>query len=574
MKNSKKVNLNDLNKRIFFIVLLVVFIGNIQSAIISKSNINLFDREVVELKENWIVKDNTGTKLKKIPYTFNYKENDIVEYTKDITEIINDNEDKGCIITNSGDFKIYIDNIIVYEFYDSEFYEYKNKMGNKVHIFDLPKEFNKNEIKIETKVYNNKNINLSIRNVFIGTNSNIINKIAFGQWPILLISFFTILFGFILIAIWIITNHKEVDISKEFLYVGMFAFFSSMYAFSCLNIFQLIISNMKLINSLIHMSKLIIPIPVLLIIIRNIDYAYKKFINMCMYLLASNFFIQTLLNILEISDFQNMISYFHIVILLTVIVTFMAIIGDRKQVSYYQKVSVIAVFPVIIGMIIDIILYQTNLSFHEGIFFLSGVILFIILHAGNIIAKFTDHYKKSIKATAYKELAYTDIMTSIGNRTYYGETIKEIDENIEKYSNVWSISIDLNLLKFVNDTKGHSEGDKLLINFSKILRETFHKSGHYFRTGGDEFNIFLMDFNKEEVLNKIKSLKNALKEYNESAEVEISIALGYDKFKPNKDKSLLDVIVRADKKMYIDKRNSKKESSIIKDLKGKGETHE
>lgn len=558
MKNSKKINLNNLNKRIFFIILLVVLIGSVQSAITSESNINFFDTKVVELKESWIVKDSEGTKVKSFPYTVSYKEEEIVEYTKDITEITNEKEDKGCIITNCGDFKIYINNIMVYEFYDSEFYEYKNKMGSKVHIFDLPKEFNKDEIKIETKIYNSKNNKLSIKNVFIGTNSNIINKIAFGQWPIVFISFLTMLFGVILILIWIITNHKEVNISKEFLYVGMFAFFSSIYAFSSLNIFQLIKNDMKLINSLIYMSKLIIPIPVLLIISKNIGYEYKKFIEWCMYLLAGNLFIQTLLNVLEIRDFQSMISYFNIIIFSTVIIIFIAIIEDRRQVSYYKKISVITVFPVIMGMITDIILYQTNLSFHDGIFFLSGVILFIILHTGNIIAKFTEHYKKSIKAIAYRELAYTDIMTSIGNRTYYAKTIKEINENIEKYSNVWSISIDLNLLKFINDTKGHSEGDKLLINFSKILRETFHESGHYFRTGGDEFNIFLIDFKEEEVSNKINSLKEALKLYNESAEVEISIALGYDKFKIHEDKGLLDTIVRTDQRMYIDKINTKK----------------
>ena len=57
--------------------------------------------------------------------------------------------------------------------------------------------------------------------------------------------------------------------------------------------------------------------------------------------------------------------------------------------------------------------------------------------------------------------------------------------------------LDLNNLKHTNDTLGHEEGDKLIVDFADILRNTIGSSGVLFRWGGDEFVVFVRNVNQQ-----------------------------------------------------------------------------
>lgn len=71
---------------------------------------------------------------------------------------------------------------------------------------------------------------------------------------------------------------------------------------------------------------------------------------------------------------------------------------------------------------------------------------------------------------------------------------------------------DINSLKPVNDTYGHSEGDKLIIRICKTVKSYLGSSDIFFRLSGDEFIIIFTEHplqNVKEVLQKILlELKN------------------------------------------------------------------
>lgn len=69
-----------------------------------------------------------------------------------------------------------------------------------------------------------------------------------------------------------------------------------------------------------------------------------------------------------------------------------------------------------------------------------------------------------------EQRAYTDARTGLPNRS----ACKEILNNNEIISSPTAcIIFDLNNLKFINDTMGHSAGDRLIVKFAGLLRSVF-----------------------------------------------------------------------------------------------------
>ncbi|MDL2237378.1 diguanylate cyclase [Christensenellaceae bacterium OttesenSCG-928-K19] len=94
-------------------------------------------------------------------------------------------------------------------------------------------------------------------------------------------------------------------------------------------------------------------------------------------------------------------------------------------------------------------------------------------------------------------LAHHDLLTHTLNRSYFEEMLEKISE-LEHLSCAL-IMLDLNGLRFVNDTFGRSKGDDLLAEAAHIFeRAAAKKDGIVARTGGDEFVILVESDSPEE----------------------------------------------------------------------------
>lgn len=147
-------------------------------------------------------------------------------------------------------------------------------------------------------------------------------------------------------------------------------------------------------------------------------------------------------------------------------------------------------------------------------------------------------------------LAYIDYLTNIYNRNALERDLNKQQEKREGYYFI----ADLNNLKVVNDTIGHSAGDKLLQDFARLLTDTLGEEGRVYRQGGDEFCILYYDKDVQRLMN---NLEERCREYNQSCAVQISYAIGYCTLE---DKNFRDV---ADQMMYEDKRRKKQKSNLL-----------
>lgn len=106
-----------------------------------------------------------------------------------------------------------------------------------------------------------------------------------------------------------------------------------------------------------------------------------------------------------------------------------------------------------------------------------------------------------------EELCFQDQLTGIGNRHAMNDYIDRLKE--EKAVGI--LYCDVMGLKKVNDTKGHLEGDELLIRASQCLKAAF---GDYalFRVGGDEFLVLCEGIEEKELVERVEALKGQMQE--------------------------------------------------------------
>ncbi|MEB0041691.1 EAL domain-containing protein [Pseudomonas sp. MH10] len=95
-----------------------------------------------------------------------------------------------------------------------------------------------------------------------------------------------------------------------------------------------------------------------------------------------------------------------------------------------------------------------------------------------------------------ERLAYTDNLTSLGNRPAF---IRNLDERFARDSDtpISLLLVDIDNFKRINDSLGHQTGDKLLISLARRLRNSLSPSGSLARFASNEFAVLLDDTDVE-----------------------------------------------------------------------------
>ena len=158
-------------------------------------------------------------------------------------------------------------------------------------------------------------------------------------------------------------------------------------------------------------------------------------------------------------------------------------------------------------------------------------------------------------------LAHKDALTGIRNKLAYDKETAALDSGIAEGMKEFGIAmIDLNSLKYINDTYGHECGNKAIKLLSKTVCEIFAHSP-VFRIGGDEFAVILRRHDYENIVQLQNDFESRLIEFADDETLypwdKISAALGYALFDERRDHCAEDVFKRADEAMYERKKEMK-----------------
>ena len=153
-------------------------------------------------------------------------------------------------------------------------------------------------------------------------------------------------------------------------------------------------------------------------------------------------------------------------------------------------------------------------------------------------------------------LSNTDQLTEVYNRRYFMDALQiEFDVYNETKKHFYVMMIDLDNFKNVNDTYGHLYGDEILKSVSIGIKSCLRNHDVVARYGGEEFSVIISHSNKENGFVIAERIRNSIEKINYRNENIVTISVGVVK---NNDKdTILGILKRADRFLYIAKENGK-----------------
>lgn len=155
-----------------------------------------------------------------------------------------------------------------------------------------------------------------------------------------------------------------------------------------------------------------------------------------------------------------------------------------------------------------------------------------------------------------KSEAYTDVLTNTSSRRY---GLLALQRALKEKKKLCVCMIDLDGLKYVNDTLGHQEGDRYLTAVARVLLELFERK-NVSRLGGDEFLVLFPDRNEEEAELLMQEVNKRLAQFFLWPDKKICPVVSYGIADAQKLPfcSVSDLLHAADEKMYEMKKHRKK----------------
>jgi diguanylate cyclase (GGDEF)-like protein len=150
----------------------------------------------------------------------------------------------------------------------------------------------------------------------------------------------------------------------------------------------------------------------------------------------------------------------------------------------------------------------------------------------------------------YERASSSDALTGLFDRSTYFDDMGKMRKDITGI-----IQLDMNGLKYLNDTYGHLEGDNGLLTIAKAIKKFETSNMYSYRTGGDEF-IILVVGDKEDAIKKFVASFN-----EELKATHYYCSVGYAARKDD-GTSVEELLKESEKLMYKDKAEFYKKANI------------
>lgn len=368
---------------------------------------------------------------------------------------------------------------------------------------------------------------------------------------------FGILFVLMGIVALAISHVVDPARSKGRFYLAMFAVVFGLWIISKSTMLQFFTGNAYILGGLTPTLFMLIPIPLLLY---YKGYITTKFERECLWMIgyyAIQAFVIIILQLIGVIDFYQLSLFIQIMMLtgmafLLLFIVIEVLNGNdvAKKFSRYYGILFLYGF---ITFINEQTFNQTDLSIYS----LAVLTLLALVILIDYIFFIERRLKLSYRSEDYAKLAYMDRLTGSKNRHAYEEDFERYftDENFKR--NLRLVFFDFDGLKNINDQYGHTEGDFVLKEGFNAILNAFGRYGECYRIGGDEFSCIIQSLDDGLYHGCREQLIKDIKTFSSYHKYDLNISVGTSIYKKGIDSNPNDMIARADKNMYQDKKGRK-----------------
>ncbi len=347
------------------------------------------------------------------------------------------------------------------------------------------------------------------------------------------------------------STNQYNQISKGFLYLGLFGICASVWIISDFRISGLITGKMFLSGVVNYVSFMLCPV----LFSAALVYIFgDRLFFKCIFIASSiNIILQHTLFIIGVIDLPDWLVVSQAIYGCSIVaMIYFGIMFTFRYGKDYKTLILPAVCFLVCG-ILALVAYVLN---YKWMFFVAlSMTFFEITVVSYMTINLFNELRKNIELEQVKKIAYIDDLTGFENRRAYDKYLMELEDemNNNKLSeDMMVVMFDINGLKKINDVKGHIAGDELIMGATSCIKEVFGDGGRCFRTGGDEF-VVLTFMDKKTYEKKHNELIDNLKFWNGRYIDSISISMGYASRAEFPQYGVGRLLDEADKRMYKNK---------------------
>ena len=371
-----------------------------------------------------------------------------------------------------------------------------------------------------------------------------------SDMPQLFLSFLCMILGLFIIFMTLWLGLNAGNKMYNMLFLGIFAILLGAWRVSDTRSSPILLPGNPMFLNYVSIGILFLLAPPLLIFL---DMSFKSekptVLTIASPLLSTAAIVVLVLQMLGVAEFKQMLTVSHFMILIGIILIAVESFRQRGKVknSIFRKSHRFIVL-LLVGVILDLTVYYIGGDSAKVIYsILSFVLYAAIIFAANV-------FDTSRRANR-------DGHTGLVNKGYWDELM---DDRSPVAPTLAIIMMDINNLKQVNDSLGHDAGDRLILNFANILRNTLPRHSVICRWGGDEFAVLLTETTREQVERSIQDVRDAADACSTSpSEPPISFGAGFALAGDYPGLSRRELVAIADSQMYRDKQ-------LRKELAAKG----
>lgn len=408
------------------------------------------------------------------------------------------------------------------------------------------------------------NENLTLNHVYWGDRAAIILAMFGRKLVALLVSMTICLVGIFMIVLDISINYGKARKNHGLRCLGFFALCIGIWCLIETDILQFVIGDALILQAIDNIMLILSVLPMLL----YADYTYGifryRFVRVFCGLQVVYLLFCIVLPAAGVMDWHSLLPIARLFMAVCACMFIGWVIranvmlyrkGSRSYAAYLQLVGIGALG---VSVVLELVRFSTVDSADNALVLRFGLLIFIVCFAISSQFKTYELITQGMEYDNVHKLAYSDVMTQLGNRMAYMERLKECVEQHTPQLGI--VFMDVNNLKKVNDAYGHEEGDVLIRTAAEVIRESFGAYGRIYRIGGDEFCV-LMDTNPEDSYVRAREeFHKLIKKINDSGEYPyyLQIAQGFASCEADSMETVEDAVKNADEKMYQDKMQLKK----------------